>query len=315
MRFPSTPLSQRFRGFLDGLGNALLARTLPTLREWLGAKLGPQARVDSMEIDGAQLRVAGGVLPLGPVALLVVDRASFRVSPEQLGRGLPPLRLESLEGSVVVPGEDPGSPRFVAPLRFESRGTPQPDEWVSGVATITAARWRVKAGPDAQAPLSGSIALRVTSSAWTLSEGKATAADATIALDASGRLDDAARGLERAALRVEDARLGHFIDALAALAALDIDVPLALPWAAKSRGSVRVEGDALQLEIAMTSGRGPGGGSPSLFKHASTARSSAFISRASSRGRCSRRPASQRVRVPSSRFTPTYSTAKAPRAS
>lgn len=229
--------------------NALLERTLPTLREWLKGKLGEGASVESMELDGARVHLRGVALPIGPTAVLEVTQATFLGSVGDLAVGVPPLRMESLVGRLVVQGED-GEQRFCAPLTFEGREPPTGTEWIHGVVTVTGATWSASVGDiDEQSPLSGTITLSVTSSEWRLREGALRVADAQIEIEGAGRLDDPARGLERARLRANDARVGHFIDGLAALAGRTLRLAVPLPWTGRCEGTIEVEGDRVSASF------------------------------------------------------------------
>lgn len=229
---------------LHAFANAVLARTLPTVREWLAARLGPGASVEAMELDGARVRLIGARLPIGPTAVLEVERASFAAN---AGEG-PPIVLERLEGRLVVPDAG-GLPRFVAPLTLEGRPPPTGAEWVHGLLTVTGAHWRASPGRDEQAPLSGTATVSVTSDGWSLEDGEARAAEARITLAGAGRIDDPGRGLERARLEAHDARVGHFVDAMAALAGRAPAIPVPLPWTGRCDALVEVEGDATRARL------------------------------------------------------------------
>ncbi|MCB9598701.1 MAG: hypothetical protein H6719_38655, partial [Sandaracinaceae bacterium] len=148
--------------------NAVLARTLPTVREWLASRFGPHATVGAMELDGSRVRLRDARLPIGPTAVLEVDVATFAARASESA----PLLLERLEGRLVVPDDDGGT-RFCAPLVLDGEAAPTGAEWVHGVVTVTDARWTASAGRDAQAPLSGTVTATVTSSEWSLTDGVA----------------------------------------------------------------------------------------------------------------------------------------------
>ena len=217
--------------------NAVIARTLPTVREWLTSKLGPTASVDRMELDGSRVILREARLPIGPTAILEVDTATFLVN---VGEG-PPMRLERLEGRLTVPGPK-GGLRFCAPLTLEAKEPPTGQEWVHGLVTVDGASWAASAGRDRQAPISGTVTATVTSSGWALTDGRATGADATIEISGSGRLDDEERGLERARLSTDDARVGHLLDAMFALAGRSPEVSVPLPWTGRCDGQVELDG-------------------------------------------------------------------------
>ncbi len=224
--------------------NAVLARTLPAVREWLAARAGPGASVEAMEIDGARIHLRGARLPIGPTAVLEVDGATFVAN---VGEG-PPAILERLVGRLTVPDDD-GGHRFVAPLSLEGRPPPTGLEWVHGLVTVEGAHWTASAGRDEQAPLAGTVLLSVTSSDWSLADGTAKAADATIALSGAGRIDDPGRGVERATLEAKDARVGHFLDAMAALAGRTASVPVPLPWTGRCDARIDVAPEATRVRL------------------------------------------------------------------
>lgn len=219
--------------------NAVLARTLPSVREWLRAKVGEAATLEGLELDGANVHLVDARLPIGPTAVLEVDRATFTTHAGELVGGRPPLRMESMAGRLTVPGDD--GPRFVAPLTFEGREPETGLEWVHGEVTVTGSRWLASMGADEQAPIDGTIHVSVTSKAWRLWDGTATAADARIEIDAAGRLDDDARAVESARLDVHDARLGHYLDALFALGGREMKLSIPLPWTSKIDGQLRLD--------------------------------------------------------------------------
>jgi len=222
---------------LHAFANAVLERTLPSVRQWLASKAGPGASVRSMELDGSRIHLIDARLPIGPTAVLAIDEATFvaRVSEAT------PLYLESLTGRLLVPDDD-GEARFEAPLAVRGEPGPTGKEWVHGELTVVDARWRAAAGRDAQAPLSGTATVSLTSSEWSLADGAATAGEATVAIGGRGRIDDPGRGLEAAVLDAANARVGHFLDALFALAGRDNPVSVPLPWTGRCDGRVDVDG-------------------------------------------------------------------------
>jgi len=230
---------------LNAFANAVLERTLPSVRKWLASKAGPDASVRDMQVDGSRIHLLEARLPLGPTAVLEIDRATFvaRVSDAT------PLYLESLEGRLVVPREDGGDPRFSAPLRVDGEPGPTGKEWVHGALTVTDARWLASAGRDAQAPMSGTATVSLTSSEWSLVDGSATAGEAAIGVAGRGRIDDPGRGLERAVLDAQNARAGHFADALFALAGRDNPLNVPLPWTGRCDGRVVVDATRVTAEL------------------------------------------------------------------
>lgn len=233
--------------------NAVLARTLPSVRAWLVSKLDERASIEGMEIYGPRVILLDAKLPIGPTAILEVERAVFAASADDLAAGRPPLRMESMSGRLIVPGDEEGALRFEAPIELEGLPPESGLEWVHGIAKVDGARWTASMGRDAQAPIVGQIRVRVTSSEWELADGEATAADATIRIAASGRLDDPERAVERARLATEDARVGHYLDALFALAGRELTLPVPLPYTGKVDGEIALEADgALRADLELT---------------------------------------------------------------
>ncbi len=254
----SQPERAMERGAIAGLfhtfANAVLARTLPSVREWLRQKVGERATIASMELDGARVHLIDARLPLGPTAVLEIERATFATSAGDLAAGRPPMRMESMRGRLTVPDEA-GGLRFEAPLTFEGEPPRTGLEWVHGRVTVEGARWAASMGRDAQAPIDGTIRVSVTSSDWALEGGEAKAGDATLWIDAAGRLDDDARAVERARLRTDDARVGHYLDALFALAGREVRLNVPLPWAGKVDGELALEDGALRAELELRTPR------------------------------------------------------------
>jgi hypothetical protein len=214
--------------FLNGLANALLERTLPTIRAWLTARLGPSVAVAQMTVEGSTMRLEGALLPLGPGMELEVKRAVFALQPE-LVRGGVPVRLRELEGelrSIAPKGTEP----FRAPVTFAPSENASRDAWVDGQLTTRNATWPVRTGQGTQAPLDGVVALLVTSESWSMARGDITCAAARVRLDARGRVDDPSQGLIEARLVASEARAGHFVDALAALSGALPPALSSLPW-------------------------------------------------------------------------------------
>jgi hypothetical protein len=162
-----SPLSRT----LEAFANAVLDRTLPHLRQWLVARLGPSADLRSLELDGPRVHLVDAMLPLGPHLVLRVDEATLLTRPEQLVLGLPPVSLERLVGRLELTRGGP-----TLQITLESASTRASDAWVAGWLTITAtevggAAWR------------GSAYVRLTSTRFLVEAAKVDE------LDGSGHLD------------------------------------------------------------------------------------------------------------------------------
>jgi hypothetical protein len=250
--------------------NAMLERTLPRLRDWLRGRFGEGAQLDGMELDGATIRLRGAVLPLGDTIRLDVDDASFRVRPDALGDRAP-IRLDTLRGTLRVP--HPDGPLFEAHIELESEPrdsvvggvSPRPlprdrqsrtalppqgarfarevDPWVRGVLHVRDARWRTTHGEGGAAPMSGVVKVEVTTDAWSLGDGELRAADARVSLDARGLLGDGERRLTHARIVATDARAGHYVDALLALAGQIRHIAVPFVFASTLDGELRFDAD------------------------------------------------------------------------
>lgn len=194
--------------WFENVANALLERAVPRVREWLQGQFGPGADVSGIRLEGRDVHVDDTRVPLGPRAKLSIARASFRVT----GEVARPLVLHALTGELRV---DEGG--FIAKVRFESARTVRSEAWIEGAFIVERASWPRVDGQGEQAPLAGSLDVMVTSTKWTLG-GTLTAADAKLALEADGDLDESgAKRLGRAKLEIKQARAGHFADAAAAI--------------------------------------------------------------------------------------------------
>ena len=220
--------------------NAMLERTLPRLRDWLRDRFGEGAQLDAMELDGAIIRLRGAVLPLGDTIRLDVDEASFRVRPDALGDRAP-LRLDTLHGTLRVPHAD--GPLFEAPIELESEPRDSSDHWVRGILHVSGARWRTTHGEGDSAPMSGVVKVEVTTDAWALSDGELRAADAHVTLDARGLLGDGQRRLTGARIVATNARAGHYVDALLALAGQVREIAVPFVFASMLDGELRFDAD------------------------------------------------------------------------
>ncbi|MEM9191567.1 MAG: hypothetical protein AAGF12_20505, partial [Myxococcota bacterium] len=234
---------------LNGFADTLLQRAQPALLQWLSSRLGDGVSVGRLQTEGSSIVVYDAVLPLG-AAVLHVDQATFRIA---LGQHGVPGSLVALRGELVVPSAAAGTaPTFRAPLSFVSDGD-ESDAWIRGKLQVSDASWAVSAGQDAQAPLSGTFELEVTRDRFRLEDGEATAGDATIALSLAGRFDDAGQTVDEARLRVANARIGHFLDALVALTGRELRLPFPISAEVKCTGRIELVGDRLEVSLGVSS--------------------------------------------------------------
>jgi hypothetical protein len=73
----------------DSLANALLDLGLPTIRIWLRDRLGDAADVALVTTEGALVHLDGVRVPIGGRGLLVLDRATAKVSADHVRRSVP----------------------------------------------------------------------------------------------------------------------------------------------------------------------------------------------------------------------------------
>ena len=90
------------RSLLEAFANALLERALPRIRQWLAQRLGPNAELRALELEGSRVHLVDARLPLGERAVLSITRATFATHPEELALGRAPVRLERLEGQLTI---------------------------------------------------------------------------------------------------------------------------------------------------------------------------------------------------------------------
>ncbi len=126
----------QFGRIFETFANVLLERGLPHIRQWLTARLGPGARLESMEVDGTRVHLIDAHVPLGPFVIRA-SRATFVAHAEDLMAGLAPVHLEKLTGTIEILGG-------LAPIRgqIEIEGEPPPTgaEWIHGRCTLRALR-------------------------------------------------------------------------------------------------------------------------------------------------------------------------------
>ena len=230
---------------LGTFANAVLERTLPRIREWLKARLGPDATLNALELDGPRVHLVDARIPIGKNLSLFVARATLLTSPEELVSGGAPVRLERLEGTLSALRD--GAPTFTAPIELVGRPGSR-GAWVDADVRLFDAAWQQRNGVGDAAPLSGTARLVVSTETWSLADASFVSGASRIRVEASGPLADAEGGLVRARVEAERARLGHFLDALAAwsgreghLSKMVSRVPL--PWDALVDGTLALDRD------------------------------------------------------------------------
>lgn len=91
---------------LHRLANALLARGLPRIRALLERRLGPDAAVEALTLEGSLVCVDRARIPLGARACLQIERASISIEPRGLiARRALDLRLLAPRATVRIEGE------------------------------------------------------------------------------------------------------------------------------------------------------------------------------------------------------------------
>lgn len=215
------------RSLLEAFANALLERALPRIRQWLAQRLGPDAELGALELEGARIHLVDARLPLGERALLHATRATFATHPEELALGHPPIELERLEGRLAIT-----HPRgaLSAEVSFEGAATGAGDAWVDG-------RLALREVAVADPRFAGSAAIRVTSDRFAIDDAIVTSLEtgARIELGAGGTLGAGSYRVERARLEAHAITAGLLME-LARLVR-GVDLP-SLPMAEDARASL-----------------------------------------------------------------------------
>jgi hypothetical protein len=186
----------------EGLANAILERGRPRVVAWLQARFGPLAELGALRFEDAQVHLEEAKVPLTSKMRLSIARASIEV----VSVAPPRIALSSLEGELLTDGGLRAEVRFAG-----EKGAGE--AWVQGLFTVVRATW-----PGAEAPLTGSLRLSVTSDRWLLEDGALTAADAKIGLAGRGDIDaDGLSVIEEAKLSVVGARAAPFVEAMRAI--------------------------------------------------------------------------------------------------
>ncbi|MCZ7678386.1 MAG: hypothetical protein M5U28_06270 [Sandaracinaceae bacterium] len=209
---------------LEAFANAVLERTLPRIRQWLVARLGPRAELASLELDGSRVHLVDARIPLGPRALLHASRITFVTRAEDLALGLPPILLERLEGRVEM------HTRTALTARVTLEGAPAraSDEWIAGEIRL---RELVIAGRAYE----GTAKVWLTSERFGVEDARLEDADgARLRVDAGGTFEGGELRTTHARAEADAAPVAAFVEAIAALRGAD---PPALPIAEDARVS------------------------------------------------------------------------------
>ena len=219
-----------FARVVSSLANAILDLGLPTIRGWLRERLGDRADVANVTTDGSVVSLEDVRIPIGPRGLVVLARAAATIT--SLGEAGPALRLHSFDGVLVFgPAE---APVFRAEIAFAADDDPEIDAWIWGDVAIRNATWSSSADAGSARALHGVARLFVGSKTWRLEGGRldggpSAGTDAkppvVAHFAAAGDLETGAAPVATAALALEHARIGPFLDAAAALTGTSVELP------------------------------------------------------------------------------------------
>lgn len=229
---------------LEAFANAVLERTLPRIRQWLVARLGPRAELASLELDGSRVHLVDARIPLGPRALLHASRITFVTRAEDLALGLPPILLERLEGRVEM------HTRTALTARVTLEGAPAraSDEWIAGEIRL---RELVIAGRAYE----GAARVWLTSERFGVEDARLEdAGGVRLRVDAGGTFEGGELRTTHARAEADAAPVAAFVEAIAALRGAD---PPALPIAEGARVSGACElaiGGALRASLRASVG-------------------------------------------------------------
>lgn len=230
--------------FLQGLANAVLDKTLPRMRRWLEERFGPQAELSQLRVEGERVILEGARLPLGPLIVLRVERAAFALEPSRRR-----FSLTALKGALAVEGD--GDDHVTAPIELVAT-TATDDAWVAGTLQVSGATWRQTVGEGSHHPLSGTVQVFVNLARWELFDGHFESAESQVWLSASGPMESSAGGgLDEASFVFREARAGHLVDGLTALAAQPLERPVPLPRAARLTGEIRWKQGVVEIESSV----------------------------------------------------------------
>lgn len=247
------------------LANTLLDLGLPRIRSWLRDRVGDSADVAAVTTEGGFVHLDGVMLPLGPRGLVSLERATAAVGgAARRAAGLPEARLHAFRG--VLRFGVTGEPSFVAHVVF--RAAPHPDEaaWIAGELEIERASWTPAPGVAEARAMRGSAKLFVTSTDWRLDDGVLESERARVRFSGRGLLDAAATGggVAAAALALDEAKVGAFLDAASAILGRTIAVPPGVPIDAGitgelsfsaeggGRGELSIDAEGLEVRVKGT---------------------------------------------------------------
>jgi hypothetical protein len=224
--------------FLNSFANAVLDVGLPKVRAWIQEKFGPHATIEQITMEGSQIRLRGVSLPLfGNITLSLEEAYIHLASMPTLNNAKPELRLFSMTGSLAVTTEK--GQQFFAPISFQTSTKSIGSWWVDGTLQVNGATWVHTQGVGEQAPVQGNVQVQISSEQWRLFQGELKAGPATIHLEANGAMDNTEeQALAHASVRLEQTRIGHFLDAVIALSGIQLPPLLPAAWSCFLEGNL-----------------------------------------------------------------------------
>lgn len=234
-----------FARVLGSLANALLGLGLPTIRQWLRDRLGPEADVEHVRADGSVFVLEGVRVPIGARGALLLSRATATITP-LAPAGAQALVLHAFDGVLTFGAT--GGPSLRAELSFEE--TPSPDDlaWASGQLEIRALSWTPREGAPASEPLRGHARLLVSRGEWRLDAGRLDGEMLRARFAGGGALDRAPpsgddallvpRALSIAALSIEHGRVVPLFEAASGLVGRELRLPAFVPLDAHLDGEL-----------------------------------------------------------------------------
>lgn len=214
--------------FFKSFAKAMLERSLPSIRDWLVSRLGPDAKIGEVTLEGDRVFVKDAHVPFGAQLILDVEEAVLDARPEAMMAGLPPARLAMLRGAIrAVDGQRRTT--FTAPVEVDGKGAAS-EAWVDGDVRVGGATWKAERGVGEALPMYGTGRVVITGDGWRVLDASLTSGVSQTRLDARGSLggEGGAKILE-AVLSTKYARLGHALDVLAAFRGKDLLLPFPLP--------------------------------------------------------------------------------------
>lgn len=247
---------------LGSLANALLDLGLPTIRQWLRERIGPEADVAQVRAEGSLVHLDGVRVPIGSRGMLILDRATAIVTmgiqaATALGRaGLPEMRLHAFHG--VLGFGDGSSPSLHVEVSFKASPDPEEAAWIWGELAIVHAS-------SSSSSMRGQARLFVSSREWRLEEGTLDGEIFRARFAGGGVFEVSpekenegdgsliSREVSMASLSLEHARVGPFVDVARALAGKGIEIPTFVPLDAELDGALSwsvTAGGKVDLRIA-----------------------------------------------------------------